>query len=187
MLSLTDYPSNLSKTDPRCPPPRGIDTPIPAPVLTGPQRASGVRIDGADGDRTHDLRLAKPALSRLSYSPETWDVAEAASPNGPEGRPERPREAPRAYPLTFGFDPAPVPLLSSGCCPPLVLGFPYSFRRAGDQACYLSPPKVGPGRVELPTSPLSGVRSSQLSYGPDSPGALPVPRTEVTNQSLKTK
>src|SRR5262245_54024960 len=25
---------------------------------------------GADGDRTHDLRLAKPALSQLSYSPE---------------------------------------------------------------------------------------------------------------------
>ena len=25
--------------------------------------------DGADGDRTHDLRLAKPALSQLSYSP----------------------------------------------------------------------------------------------------------------------
>ena len=132
-----------------------------------PQRASRVgEHDGADGDRTHDLRLAKPALSRLSYSPETWDVAEAASPNGPEGRPQKPREAPRAYPLTFGFDPAPVPLLSSGCCPPLILGFPYSFRRAGDQACYLSPPKVGPGRVELPTSPLSGVRSNQLSYRP---------------------
>ena len=26
---------------------------------------------------------------------------------------------------------------------------------------------VGLGRVELPTSPLSGVRSSQLSYRPD--------------------
>ena len=25
---------------------------------------------------------------------------------------------------------------------------------------------VGPGRIELPTSPLSGVRSSQLSYRP---------------------
>ena len=27
--------------------------------------------------------------------------------------------------------------------------------------------KVGPGRLELPTSRLSGVRSSQLSYEPD--------------------
>ena len=27
---------------------------------------------------------------------------------------------------------------------------------------------VGPGRFELPTSPLSGVRSNQLSYGPKS-------------------
>ena len=25
---------------------------------------------GDDGDRTHDLRLAKPALSQLSYVPE---------------------------------------------------------------------------------------------------------------------
>ena len=32
--------------------------------------ASGIaRHCGADGDRTHDLRLAKPALSQLSYSP----------------------------------------------------------------------------------------------------------------------
>ena len=28
---------------------------------------------------------------------------------------------------------------------------------------------VGPGRFELPTSPLSGVRSNQLSYGPMEP------------------
>ena len=33
---------------------------------------------GADGDRTHDLRLAKPALSRLSYSPDSH--AQGASP-----------------------------------------------------------------------------------------------------------
>ena len=26
---------------------------------------------------------------------------------------------------------------------------------------------MGPGRFELPTSPLSGVRSNQLSYGPE--------------------
>ena len=29
---------------------------------------------------------------------------------------------------------------------------------------------VGLGRLELPTSPLSGVRSNQLSYEPDLPG-----------------
>ena len=33
------------------------------------ERASRRFLDGADGDRTHDLRLAKPALSQLSYSP----------------------------------------------------------------------------------------------------------------------
>ena len=55
---------------------------------------------GAERDRTDDLRLAKPALSQLSYSPE---------------------------------------------------------------------PRVGQGRVELPTSRLSGVRSNHLSYWPSVP------------------
>ena len=32
---------------------------------------SEVEVDGGDnGDRTHDLRLAKPALSQLSYVPD---------------------------------------------------------------------------------------------------------------------
>ena len=60
---------------------------------------------GADRDRTDDLRLAKPALSQLSYSP-FWRC----------GAPEN---------------------------------------------------RVGQGRVELPTSRLSGVRSNHLSYWPD--------------------
>ncbi len=63
---------------------------------------------GADRDRTDDLRLAKPALSQLSYSP---------------------------------------------------VG-------AVGAARY-----VGQGRVELPTSRLSGVRSNHLSYWPQE--ALP--------------
>ena len=58
---------------------------------------------GAERDRTDDLRLAKPALSQLSYSPLT---------------------------------------LSRGLS------------------------AVGQGRVELPTSRLSGVRSNHLSYWP---------------------
>ena len=31
---------------------------------------------------------------------------------------------------------------------------------------------VGLGRVELPTSPLSGVRSNQLSYSPEQCGVI---------------
>ncbi len=58
---------------------------------------------GADRDRTDDLRLAKPALSQLSYSP---------------GRLRWSRSL------------------------------------------------VGQGRLELPTSRLSGVRSNHLSYWP---------------------
>ena len=65
---------------------------------------------GAGRDRTDDLRLAKPALSQLSYSP---DVGSAEQ-------------------------------------------------------------RVGQGRVELPTSRLSGVRSNHLSYWPGwtRPGGL---------------
>ncbi len=71
---------------------------------------------GADRDRTDDLRLARAALSHLSYSPH-------------------PRQHHR-----------------------------HAQRRAL---------MVGLGRVELPTSPLSGVRSSQLSYRPQ---RVPVPQ-----------
>ena len=56
---------------------------------------------GAERDRTDDLRLAKPALSQLSYSPALSRVL-----------------------------------------------------------------RVGQGRLELPTSRLSGVRSNHLSYWP---------------------
>jgi hypothetical protein len=34
--------------------------------------ATLIRVGGADRDRTDDLRLAKPALSQLSYSPDNF-------------------------------------------------------------------------------------------------------------------
>ena len=36
---------------------------------------------GADRDRTDDLRLAKPALSQLSYSPESRSEGSAGGPS----------------------------------------------------------------------------------------------------------
>ena len=65
---------------------------------------TSVEVSGADQDRTDDLRLAKPALSQLSYSPVI---------------------------------------------------------------------RVGQGRLELPTSRLSGVRSNHLSYWPGWQGLSP--------------
>ena len=67
---------------------------------------------GADRDRTDDLRLAKPALSQLSYSPG-WSTKSS-------------------WPFTM----------------------------------------VGLGRLELPTSSLSGMRSNHLSYRPCSSKTL---------------
>ena len=63
--------------------------------------------NGDDGTRTHDFRLAKPALSQLSYVPE--------------------------------------------------------------HKCQMT---MGPGGLEPPTSRLSGVRSSQLSYEPNHIGLV---------------
>ena len=87
---------------------------------------------GADRDRTDDLRLAKPALSQLSYSPGFPHKAERLDYRDP-------------HPLNQS---SPTELVS-------------------DDHNRLAPMYlVGLGRVELPTSPLSGVRSNQLSYRP---------------------
>ena len=46
---------------------------------------------------------------------------------------------------------------------------------------------VGLGRFELPTSPLSGVRSNQLSYRPElvvTPGRLPRVKAQRNNNSI---
>src|SRR5262245_52512844 len=86
---------------------------------------------GAERDRTVDLRLAKPALSQLSYSPvsrskKRWDDASRSLGDG-----------------------AGAPSTHLGAAPPTHLS------------------DVGQGRLELPTSRLSGVRSNHLSYWPE--------------------
>ena len=121
MLSYGNYPFRLSKTaanrellsrhagpspDPRCRLVRwdGIG-----------QRTT----HGADGDRTHDLRLAKPALSQLSYSPGLERPGRQCRP-GAEGRIERPPEKPLEPTLTLPASRVPAtPCLSSGWGPPL--------------------------------------------------------------------
>ena len=82
-------------------------------------------LSGADRNRTDDLRLARAALSHLSYSP----IGKAVTPLG---------------------------------CQAVGIFLPN--RITADTLTAF--PKVGLGRVELPTLPLSGVRSSQLSYRP---------------------
>ncbi len=81
--------------------------------------------NGDDRDRTGNLRLAKPALSQLSYVPGTASSLVSRRP----------------YP-----------------------GDERLLRDTNHEQRATEP--MGPGRVELPTSPLSGVRSNQLSYEP---------------------
>ena len=51
-------------------------------------------IGGADRDRTDDLRLAKPALSQLSYSPENNGLCEKFTFSD-SGLPANDRSTPR--------------------------------------------------------------------------------------------
>ena len=43
---------------------------------------------------------------------------------------------------------------------------------------------VGPGRLELPTSRLSGVRSNQLSYGPSKGYSGQKPKPDTLKEPL---
>ena len=90
-------------------------------------RSTQDRTGGARRDRTDDLKLAKLALSQLSY--------------GPGQRSEfsnQEKAAPRCGRST--------PLIPDSCQLTTVVGL---------------------GRLERPTSPLSGVRSNHLSYRPE--------------------
>ena len=92
---------------------------------------------GARRDRTDDLMLAKHALSQLSYGPFGAGLK---------------RRRRRASPwLSRHGARRPVGLASA------LAGF----------GCVIVVRMVGLGRLERPTSPLSGVRSNHLSYRPD--------------------
>ena len=86
----------------------------PMPCL---RTASGIacflRARGADGDRTHDLRLAKPALSQLSYSPGTVRSALTADVGGGQapGTTRGPSSLPSHHPPAFTRRPRLVSVL----------------------------------------------------------------------------
>ena len=112
-----------------------------------PPVGSCVQIGGAKRDRTADLLRAKQALSQLSYSPRTCFSVSAKARSG----------------IDFRF------------CQGMKRNVNFANRGIFSRrtACYASGKitmssgiLVGLGRLELPTSPLSGVRSNQLSYRP---------------------
>ncbi len=120
---------------------------IPAHVRSTPLEGSG----GARRDRTDDLMLAKHALSQLSYGPSLGLAAQACVPCSSLKRRRR-RPSPR------------LPRASARAA-----GRPCERCRVrGANPGSPSPPRivVGLGRLERPTSPLSGVRSNHLSYRP---------------------
>ena len=101
-------------------------------------------VGGAERDRTADPLLAKQVLSQLSYSPSpTMDLPEKVGWIGLT-----------AYARKRFFQYTLPPRRSSA-------------RREYPTHLASLPIMVGLGRIELPTSRLSGVRSNHLSYRPD--------------------
>ena len=93
--------------------------------------------------------LAKHALSQLSYSPNLGMLGRRTARLEPKAR--KPDRAPR----------------------PVARGAQGDGRR---RRRLRQPNMVGLGRLERPTSPLSGVRSNHLSYRPE-----PVPPAQRTS------
>ena len=93
---------------------------------------------GADRDRTGDLKLAKLALSQLSYGPSQGQLQ-------------------------------------------LGLEVRIEFSSPGQ---VLGKELVGLGRLERPTSRLSGVRSNHLSYRPESPALMRDPKERETKTAV---
>ena len=106
-------------------------------MLLSLQDAKRYRIGGAKEDRTPDLLRARQALSQLSYGPSV--TAEFLSPF-----------------TVFYVDCCLLP----GCC---FFVFVTIFQQP---TVTIGVNVVGLGGLEPPTSPLSGVRSNQLSYRP---------------------
>ena len=126
---------------------------------------------GATRDRTADLLNANQALSQLSYSP-IW------TPYFP-ARPRYCSSLIRSRTPVRSLIRSSRALPNSKICSPKMMRSELNQKRAdrgvGGRriACYASTSAtmssavlVGLGRFELPTSPLSGVRSNQLSYRP---------------------
>ena len=104
---------------------------------------SGVH-GGARRDRTDDLMLAKHALSQLSYGPFEDGLRRRRRPPSPW--------LSRASARAAGRPCEALRLRTSRT----------GKRQTGEQPIRM----VGLGRLERPTSPLSGVRSNHLSYRP---------------------
>lgn len=114
----------------------------------GRRRSSGGPVQkngGAERDRTADPLLAKQVLSQLSYSP-IFRLAGKASKNSQTVDRSTPGPA---------RSPAAIEDREEEQIKPEDARAHHELQRM-----------VGPGRLELPTSRLSGVRSNHLSYGP---------------------
>jgi hypothetical protein len=111
----------------------------------------GLPAGGARRDRTDDLLLAKQALSQLSYGPDAAHGADRTRSPGINADPFGPSRVPDPR----DRDPQVAKALSQGSGRP----------RIGRVDVHKL---VGLGRLERPTSPLSGVRSNHLSYRPES-------------------
>ena len=134
---------------------------------------------GAKRDRTADLLRARQALSQLSYGPEAICVRQGASMRR------------IACYASIGATRYHANLVGLGRFEQTPRPHPSLYEPQGVRSNQLSERMVGLGRFELPTSPLSGVRSNQLSYRPvkrlqarDSRRIKPIKRRQMCGHSL---
>ena len=114
---------------------------------------------GGEGIRTPDPRVANAVLCQLSYTPDKRWL---------RGRDLNPRP--------LGYEPNELPDCST----------PRQISTSKSESKIRNPKSlVGLGRVELPTSRLSGVRSNQLSYRPKILFCEPITRTVNANFAAK--
>ena len=112
-------------------------------------RAARGRVGGADRNRTGDLRLAKPALSRLSYSP----ISQKASRRSAGGTTAVPMTFPREFMVGLsGLEPL-TSRLSGGRSNQLSYRPTFTPTRAGREVSPTSPKKKKKsGATELRSS-----------------------------------
>jgi hypothetical protein len=143
---------------------------------------------GGEGIRTPDPRVANAVLCQLSYTPDkisNFEIRISKFKGWLRGRDLNPRP--------LGYEPNELP----DCSTPRQSqtkpqNSPISARSFETQRFQIRNRKseirnslVGLGRVELPTSRLSGVRSNQLSYRPKNSSANPCIRISNANFAAK--
>ena len=148
-----------------------------------PPKSKIAKLGGGEGIRTPDPRVANAVLCQLSYTPDK-NLRSQISDLRSSKRWLRGRDL---NPRPLGYEPNELP----DCSTPRQSQFTQTDNPIKGRPTTSNPKSkipnslVGLGRVELPTSRLSGVRSNQLSYRPLVSSAIQPPAQLHANFAAK--